>query len=892
MKRFVTLFLFLMTFQFTFGQSFLDSDPSGHTAQTTNREVLNISGDITSNNFYVSGTSMDLLFTFSAITPDQEFADVVTLTFPAGMVPTAGNDTFPGYFSSAQSAAKLNPIDGQIISWGTNNGYGGVGISANGSSYSFFVTVTIDTALTGDQTVAYHVSGDEYNAAPHEFSGSFVVGRLPATPELSPSITGQVLDVFQIPLPQATFNPSGSVVNNGSPLAEAVDFNLAITGGYSNNVALPNPLGTDAPASADFPVFTAPAAGTYTFDYSVNLVNDADPSNDSNQKDIEVGSVFAREDGNIDGYIGISSTTTGGEIGQIFTLTQEDTVTSIQIALNNTSGNIGDTISVKVRAFGTEPGAELGKSLDFYITEADSAYEATLLTPTILAPGTYYFGAVEGAGNMSLAHCDVPFVPGTSWAYFNNVWNKIDNFGHTYLVRPVFNDVVWIANDIRLNSISVGGNIVEGNTDISGTITNTSNTGDMLTSFDVQYTADGTASTVYSITGLSIAPGATYDFTHDVPFNAVAGKHVIEVTVSNPNGATDERPNDNSLTETTKVVKETYKKVVVGEEATGTWCGWCVRGHVGLKDMEHNHNDGTWIGIAVHNGDPMVNEEYDARIGDYIDGYPSGVINRLPVKIDPGNFEDAYGIVTNFLPYAKVDVPTAEMIIETRTITVNVSSTFALDLAESNTRLSLIVVEDSVTGTASDYAQANYYARDDENIIDWEGINWKTLGNPIPATDMIYNHVGRYIVGGFDGVDGSIPAAVTYDTPVNYEFTTTLPADYDAQQISVVVLLINTENGQIVNAAKADVDVISGNTNIGNADAVKLSPNPTKGQLTIDAMAGSTITVYDVLGRLVLTSEMPEATKTIDLSVLENGSYWVEVFNNNTLYSKQVILTK
>ena len=49
---------------------------------------------------------------------------------------------------------------------------------------------------------------------------------------------------------------------------------------------------------------------------------------------------------------------------------------------------------------------------------------------------------------------------------------------------------------------------------------------------------------------------------------------------------------------------------VVGEEATGTWCGWCPRGAVALNWMDHDY-EGYWQGIAVHNGDPMSDADYD-----------------------------------------------------------------------------------------------------------------------------------------------------------------------------------------------------------------------------------------------------------------------------------------
>ena len=93
-----------------------------------------------------------------------------------------------------------------------------------------------------------------------------------------------------------------------------------------------------------------------------------------------------------------------------------------------------------------------------------------------------------------------------------------------------------------------------------------------------------------------------------------AGQYSLNVWISNVNnGAVDSDTTNNQITKTVNVVNEIFPKAVVYEEGTGTWCGWCVRGHVGLKDMYHNHPDGSFIGIAVHNADPMVLTEYDSE---------------------------------------------------------------------------------------------------------------------------------------------------------------------------------------------------------------------------------------------------------------------------------------
>ena len=50
-------------------------------------------------------------------------------------------------------------------------------------------------------------------------------------------------------------------------------------------------------------------------------------------------------------------------------------------------------------------------------------------------------------------------------------------------------------------------------------------------------------------------------------------------------------------------------KMVLIEEATGTWCAWCPKGKVFSEMLLETYND-KLIFIEVHRNDPMENEEY------------------------------------------------------------------------------------------------------------------------------------------------------------------------------------------------------------------------------------------------------------------------------------------
>ena len=116
---------------------------------------------------------------------------------------------------------------------------------------------------------------------------------------------------------------------------------------------------------------------------------------------------------------------------------------------------------------------------------------------------------------------------------------KIDDVS---ISKPATEPEIHLVNLTTPSSISVGGSF-----NVTGNVSNTSSVA--LTSFDVTYTVDGgTPAATYTVTGINVAYGETYAFTHNVPATlSTGGSHTITVTVSNPNGVAD-NTSDNTLT--------------------------------------------------------------------------------------------------------------------------------------------------------------------------------------------------------------------------------------------------------------------------------------------------------------------------------------------------------
>ncbi len=483
-----------------------------------------------------------------------------------------------------------------------------------------------------------------------------------------------------------------------------------------------------------------------------------------------------------------------------------------------------------------------------------------------------------------------PSVPGMNFYNFSGGgWSALEGVGDWNFNIQAGVGGATGANDVGMLSINMEGTIEAGTIAIEGTLMNLGT--NVLSSVEVNWQVDGGTTYTETLTGLDLATGENYNFTHADAWTATNGAHNLSVWVSNMNGiGTDELPVNDNIDKAIMVINEIFPRTVVYEEGTGTWCGWCVRGLVGLKDMAHYHDDGSWIGIGVHNGDPMVDAAYNSALG--ISSFPSGKINRKSSSVDPGlsTLESAYSSERAITPLAKIDITDKSWNTSTREITVEVTTNFALDMASADYNAALIIVEDGVTGTASGYAQANYYASNGIDMIDWEGINWRYLGNPIPAADMVYNHVGRSLVGGWAGVAGSIPASVAYGTGYTYTFTHTLPANQNEDEIELVAIVLDNQTGQIENATSIRMDQSIGIDEHNHEISFNIFPNPSNGILNITTDRKIDISIHDILGKFVYSNSI-ENSKTMDLSHLNSGVYIITVTDGKNQSSQKLVIS-
>lgn len=247
-----------------------------------------------------------------------------------------------------------------------------------------------------------------------------------------------------------------------------------------------------------------------------------------------------------------------------------------------------------------------------------------------------------------------------------------------------------------------------------------------------------------------------------------------------------------------------YDRKPVLEEGTGTWCGWCPRGMVTLEYMKEQYPD--FIGVAAHYGDIMQDDVYGYGLARMIKGFPEGLVNRTK-SVDMGKSAalSAYKSALTARPAASLQLSKPEFSADSTTISVDLTAKFAFNHSMANKcfRFAYVLTEDNVRGTTDDYTQQNYYAGGSSGVMG----GFESLPSVVPASQMVYNDVARYISGSFYGVEESVPATLVKDQEVMFPYTIEVPKSVlNKRCLTVIALLIDAVTGEIWNADRYAID--------------------------------------------------------------------------------------
>ncbi len=361
---------------------------------------------------------------------------------------------------------------------------------------------------------------------------------------------------------------------------------------------------------------------------------------------------------------------------------------------------------------------------------------------------------------------------------------------------------------------------------------------------------------------------------------------LINLDVKKVNEADDEYSDDNSGSAYLNSTDISYPHKVVVEEATGAWCGWCVRGIVGLGNMRKKYPD-TFIPIAIHYGDkkngenkdgleidPAVDYSYYEFLSKNITGFPTCIVDRKYSNDPYYGLEDIYNEEQEELCLFDYKYKSLNYNSATGTVSATVTAKSAFDYKSTNYTTAFVVVEDNLTTTN---AQSNYYA----NNANGEMGGFENL--PSSITGQNYDDVALGIYSNWQG-DSSLPATIASGTSYDYSYSFKLPTIKKASNVRIVSLLINATTGEIVNAASAPL--------VGNTTGINTLTNKSI-DIIVNRTSDNTITItsqnaieanvslYTINGELISSAHM-SGTQTILPAPMEKGIYFVKVAGKTT----------
>lgn len=330
---------------------------------------------------------------------------------------------------------------------------------------------------------------------------------------------------------------------------------------------------------------------------------------------------------------------------------------------------------------------------------------------------------------------------------------------------------------------------------------------------------------------------ASTEFTVTLPAIEAKGKYPVTFSIDKVNGeANSEVATANS---TMAIYNKLPKHRPVMEEFTGTWCGNCARGWIGLEVMTRLHPD--FIALAYHSGDVMqvIDQKQFLGFDTENPSYPMANIDRVYTDIDPyyGADMTPFGIEDIWKKQAEILAPAsleteAAFTPDGNDIKAKAILEFPEDANDADKySVEFVLVTDGLHGEGQAWEQSNYLEENEKGDYPFPEADIFFAGSSsIP--NMHYNDVVVATTRLRDGLI-KLPAKVEAEKAFSIEGTITevdsiknmanYPVIQDSKNLRIVALLLN-EKGQIVNGAQAKVTgyettgIRNINTNAAEAD--------------------------------------------------------------------------
>ena len=432
-----------------------------------------------------------------------------------------------------------------------------------------------------------------------------------------------------------------------------------------------------------------------------------------------------------------------------------------------------------------------------------------------------------------------------------------NNWGYSLIVDDVMVSPIT-TNDLELQTVNLASIIMNGSVPISGTVTNNGAT--TINALTINYAINGGANQSQTINGLSIGTGQSYNFSHNVPWNATVGQYSVAVSVASSN-ITDSNLANNSLTRSVAVASNSTIKKPLLEKFTASTCGPCASFNINSFNSFYTANNSEFSLICYHlnfpnGGDPYYIAAAGTRRQVYsVSGVPDLVINSINVA--PGFVPSTTQLNTKY-NQAKTEV-----------------GYFTINAAHQ-------ISGTTITGSANIMpfltgAYKLYVVVIEKQTVNNTGSNGETS----------FKHVMMKM---FPDANGQTINTVA-NTMINAPFTIDMAGTFveDINDLQVVIFVQPTSLNSVLQSAYSTEGILNTN-NLDAVAKVKLYPNPSTGIVSISSNDTVDFTLIDVLGKTVFTKKAVANNDQIDLSNLAKGVYLVKLQSEKGTSTQKLIL--
>ncbi len=433
-------------------------------------------------------------------------------------------------------------------------------------------------------------------------------------------------------------------------------------------------------------------------------------------------------------------------------------------------------------------------------------------------------------------------VPNSFWIWYSAQygWQDIGNDYGQSCLQALFKDLQLPETAAHFGTIK---NAVTGvNTETEWPVTVYSDASEAVNSIEYTIDVNGVKETRSADVSIESGFNKSGEIMVKVASPAELGVYDVTLAITKVNGK-DNSLADNATVISFKNLSRIVQRNTVVEEFTGTGCGWCPRGMIGMANLRAEFGD-RFIGLAFHaynSSDPMYPNYYISASKLGISGAPSCIMDRKEV-MDPyyGTQKNERYVLQDFEDYcsipAEVDIDLkAEWTGEDKDgvqIDAKIES-----LADDKYEVVYVLTADSLTGTSTAWRQSNYYYQYSASEVGDADLAKFCKGGEYGTSRFAWNFDDVVIASSYNSLGNNQAASLVTlaaGQSVEDSYTLSLPAkatlrtavDTSIDKVYAVAFVLNSE-GAIAQAVKVAIAKSSGEGIESVREDVNVSEAPT-----------------------------------------------------------------